>query len=259
MGILAVDEVMLREPRLAMPGQKPLGPVAVDMRHPLGSLAVVVMLFSPWSRFTNVALAKTAATRVGSPVLGVVGGRFCCSFNGSSDALQVPVNLSITPAVTIVTSINPTTWNTSGGYNMIYEHTADGLATSGGIAVYNQGNTNLINAGHRISGTNVKNAIPRTTINEWTGFATTHDTTLPGTNAGEVEAYQNGLVPTFTVSSATENSGNFANSTFNIASRNGGSLWYAGAIEYLFVLSARLSLAQTANLYRNPYQFLIPA
>ena len=161
------------------------------------------------------------------------------SFNGSSDRGQVSQNLSSYSVVSASLWIYPTTWATSAGqYNMMLELTADGLATAGGFAFYNSGNSGeQLTVSYRGSSSGQCNYVygTRPATNTWTHYLVVWDL------ANKISLYQNGslLTPSWKPLDST-GTGTFANSTLNFGSRNGSSLYYAGRMAEVALWSASL-------------------
>lgn len=174
-------------------------------------------------------------------------------FNGSTQYGQASRDFSAYSTLTIAGWLNADTWAGGGGYNMIVEHTADGGSTNGGFAFYFQnsaggilvvshvGNVGL-NYGYASTGS------PSTGV--WHSFVCVFDFTK---STNEVDLYWNGSLQSLTrsVNNNNSNTHTFANSTLNVAARNGGSLHFDGKIERLAAWSVDLGADHAASWHRG--------
>lgn len=166
-------------------------------------------------------------------------------FNGSTQYGQVALNLSAYSTLSVAFWIYVDSLPGAGDYDIYLEHTANGGGTNGGFAVYSGGTEgfNLYHFGN-VGGSNATYTALAT--GAWTHIVAVFDYTL-ATN--EVNYYLNGALQTANTRPVnSNNTGTFANSTFNVAARNAASLHADCKIAELAIYASDIGAAGAAML-----------
>jgi hypothetical protein len=171
------------------------------------------------------------------------------SFNGSNQALTVPLDLRNTEAVTVIALVDGL--GSSGAQQILWEFGADTVGTRQGFDAYvnssgflevwtgssgtqREGNTYVLPAGQHV-------------------IACTYDHTQPGQS--QVALYVDGVLQTRTAVVATGvPRGAFLSSNLYIAARTASSSWANVRIGALFVFDRALPSNEIFSISQNPWQ-----
>ena len=245
---LIVDEVMLREPNLLIPGKKPVGPVKIDWSHPLAP-----------KLFCAVPTQQNIAELVHS-VLPTLGGEAYISHRGVEtpgtgwdDSVFYPMPFIVPDKnFTIMTGFV----NTSASYN--YESTMWFIDDNENRFISSDsGNKSKFFCNHRNAG--ISNG--SLTVNFWEdGLDHTLSMTItPNPNSAYFDINIS-LDETYTVIADTRLIGGTALQTGvyvrSLGANNGSPTGYT---KYFYMWDKALSTADRIAIKFDPYQFLIPA
>jgi len=170
-------------------------------------------------------------------------------FNGSNQHGQVSIDLSAYPTVFVGAFVWLDALAGAGDFDIIWEYTADGGGTSGGFALYYDGSANVLTSHHagNVGQSLGTRAAPST--GAWIHLIQGSDYSK---SSQEATMYYGGVLQSlsYTLDANNTNAGH-ANSTFNVAARNGSSLRTDGKIERLFIASADPGATAAAALARG--------
>jgi hypothetical protein len=259
MAIAAVDEVMLREPRLLVPRMQPLGPVKIDRTHPIGKRVVVCALATP-SGPVDLASGRPFVKVGGTPTMTPASRGVLANTNGANYSWELPLlNTAFDKsevmlfwygeqlgAPTIAGGIFVITHSSNSGTDPYIFASLKHQDTSGTSIsyAYNSNGTYLANSRTVASMLNKPSSLALHLSRK----------------ASSAFGYANGTIQGAAINTYS------ANATFGTgarivigedfgSSRNGASGMYLGVL-----LSDEVAGAVTAlALHTDPYQFLIPA
>ena len=248
---LIVDEVMLREPNLLVPGKKPVGPVKIDWSHPITDRLVAAYIFRA-NEPAAVDLVTGAVTPFDPSMGASPEGVDMTSVSNVTD-LPAPSEIAGSSQFTFVTRARSTDGAAIQG-KVLFSYRNDtstaGLLqvmpwdsyTGDGIRIYFDGGNRLNqDAGATHFNTNVHDI---STIGFITDDATAYIDNDPPLESGlNTERF---LTATPTAMSIGGRMGttNLINSSY---------------LHHLYVYSRVLTEPQIRDLHADPYQFLIPA
>jgi hypothetical protein len=219
---------------------------------------------SPFARNVRVLIsgARPGINLVDGKPLTVTGGAsqrgttqgIAQSFNGTSQALSMPLDLSNTNGVTVLSVM--VLDSLSASFGMFWELTADSGANPGAFSAYYDAGTAKVNiATSGSSGANFNLFAPPSTAAPIV-LATTHDQSL-GTSAWS-SMHINGQRQSGTTALSGTAAGVFANSTLYIGARTASTLWANFSPALFALLDRALSDVEHAYLAANPWQLLAP-
>jgi hypothetical protein len=219
---------------------------------------------SPFARSVRVLLsgAQPGVNLVDGKPLTVTGGAsqrgttqgIAQSFNGTSQALSMPLDLSNTNAVTVLSAFVFDSYPSL--YAMFWEFTSDGQANAGAFASYYDvaGGGFSVVTGGATGATGNRYAL---TAPSFLVLATTYDQSL--TPTAWISTYKNGVGDAPITQYLTGSvGGSFANSTLYIGARTASTLWANFSPALFALLDRALSDAEHAYLAANPWQLLAP-
>lgn len=197
-------------------------------------------------------------TRAGTRVASTGPDGIAGSFNGSSQALSFPLDLSdVKTAITAVALIDIRSY--SGSYNMLWEFTADGQTTLGGFGAYaDNANTRINNVcagAPGFSGASIDTLSPRPTGRHV--LVVVYDHTLAATD--RVTVWLDGVLATTSDLLSTALGAGFANSTLYIGARTASTLWADMGLYGFALIEGALSGGEIVDVSRNFWRFAAPA
>jgi hypothetical protein len=236
---------LIREPRLLVPGQQPLGPVRVDWSHSIGKN----VLYSFLGRAGLQELVKNRQATV-SGVVTLAGGLY---FDSTNDSASYSFTLSAVADLTIVFDIDWPAY--ANDDDLLFELTANGVLNAGGflldpnsgaptsgkfqVSLYSSPATRLFSF--------TRPSVGRHRFAFWMSKI-----------ANSVRVFIDGVEQAVTDGGGTALSGTFANANGFFCCRNAASLFGRATLYSASFLSG-LTADQANDLSRDPYQFLIPA
>jgi PKD repeat protein len=194
--------------------------------------------------------SRTSSILNSGATLGVAGPltldpNTAISFDGSNDDADAGLNLSSRSTLTIEFWMK---WNSfSNNDDLAFEFTSNFNNTNGGFLV----NPNSTTSSSRFEvalgrGTSRNNAyFTRPSANVWHHYAIVMNTAAAA--AQQILVYVDGAPVSIVKGSSGTGAGNFANSTLNFMSRNGSSLFGAGALDEVAIYGQALSAAQISQ------------
>lgn len=195
---------------------------------------------SPWTTIGGVS-SSTGPTGVG--VL----------LNGTSQALSMPLDLTNTRAVTVVSKLTPISY--PGTYQMFWEFGADGNTTNGGFTTYGFTTSNRLETGTNGGGAGRDSAVlasPRPAIGVPVSVTSTYDHTAA--SGQQLGLYLDGVQKSLTTSPATGGSGAFGNLTLYVGARTGSTLWANNKYDCFALFDVKKTDAEIKSLSDNPWQ-----
>ena len=239
------DEVMLREPRLLVPGMQPLGPVKIDTTHPLGSLC----------KFATLPATNTVLTQKGI-IRGVPAGQGTvysaqgpgATWSANASRLLIPGGYLLAPnpySVFVISAASAgavkTFFSLRGGTNQfLFAANVNnaGNNTSGQLGLYVGTSLGIFSAG-AIDGNRNSYAVTRQ-ANSWS-------------------LYKNGIdLGAIGSDSLNDFSGSGTSALGNLANLD-AAYYHPDGLYFVCGFNVRLTDSQIASLHADPYQFLIPA
>lgn len=175
----------------------------------------------------------------------------CAAFNGTSSYISRALDLSALSAVTIEAWCQFLAF--PGTSNTVWEHTANGSTTTGGLNHYFDTSLSRMFADHK--GTNAIsdrwNLWPGPPMSDWWYVAHVHD--FSQSSSAEIKTYIRGLLYGTDASTGTDNPGTdkFANSTFYVGARAGTSQFTNMRMQWLAIYPTALTAAQLLSHYDN--------
>ncbi len=170
------------------------------------------------------------------------------SFDGISGTAQAPVNLSATSKLTIEFWLKWSKYENNDALAM--EFTPNFNNTPGGFLVDpnapEEGGEFAVGIGQGASRNNVYFARP--SAGAWHYYAFVLDTTAPG--ATEITPYVDGQPVPYTKLNSGSGAGNFANSTLNLLSRGGTSLFGVGTLDEVALYNETLTAATVLDHFQ---------
>ena len=169
------------------------------------------------------------------------------AFNGSSDSGAIPLNLSGTSQVTVEFWLK---WNAyANNDSLAMELTPNFNETSGGFLVDPNASQFGGTFGVAIGTSGTRNSVyfPRPSAGVWHHYAFVLNSAAPA--ASEITPYVDGEPVSFQQEGVETGPGPFANSTLYLMSRDGSSLFGAGALQYLAIYNQPLSAATIFQHY----------
>ena len=170
-------------------------------------------------------------------------------FSGTSQYGQCSRDFSAYSTLVVAGWVYFDTKAGGGDYDMIWELTADYGANVGSFAFYYQGTGDTMVVAHKGNvGLSAATAGTLAT-GVWTHWVTVYDFTV---STNEVNIYRDGALQTVDRSTGNNNNtGAFANSTFNLGGRNAASLFTDGKIERVGIWSADIGADAIVSLSRG--------
>lgn len=232
--------------------RKPVKPV-LDPTHPLsrGLIGCWPLGVSAYAPAADIGPRGLNGTVVAAPPLtSSHHGGNANSFNGSSQYITIPLDLSAYNVVTV-----------SGWYAMpagytttalVWEFTANGYNTNGGFAfAVNDPDTSHCSFGTAIDGSTIwADSIVKPSTGAFHHYVCVYNRSAPS-----LTIYVDGQP--VAQSALVHNAGaygNFANATLNVMVRNAGSgLFAQGSFDGLRLYGVELSASEVAALYAEPY------
>lgn len=233
---------------------QPVGPTGVDARALLGSKVILAVPFNGARAFGRAAGPITFGAN-GSLAGSAVG----LALNGGSSAAiaSVPLDLSAYNAITVSALVYLR--DVSGPDHMIWELTSDGLATTGGFALYAASGGGKFETGHHGDvGMSATGWLTVPANGTWNHIAVVHD--FSAANTGEMKFFLNGVEkPTYAWDAIPENTAasRFANSTLYFLNRAMSSL-PTDAMMSAFAILEGNQAAYVPMLAANPWQLFAP-
>lgn len=233
---------------------QPVGPTGVDARALLGSKVILAVPFNGARAFGRAAGPITFGAN-GSLAGSAVG----LALNGGSSAAiaSVPLDLSAYNAITVSALVYLR--DVSGPDHMIWELTSDGLATTGGFALYAASGGGKFETGHHGDvGMSATGWLTVPANGTWNHIAVVHDFSAP--NTSEMKFFLNGVEkPTYAWDAIPENTAasRFANSTLYFLNRAMSSL-PTDAMMSAFAILEGNQAAYVPMLAANPWQLFAP-
>jgi hypothetical protein len=196
----------------------------------------------------------TIAGEPGSVTLGQPGAlagesNTAVSFNGVSGTAQAPVNLSATSKLTIEFWLK---WNKYENNDALaMEFTPNFNSNPGGFLIDpsapEEGGEFAVGIGEGSSRNNIYFARPSAGV--WHYYAIVINTLAPA--ASEITPYVDGQAVPYTKLNSGTGAGTFANSTLNLMSRGGSSLFGAGTLDDVALYNETLTPATILNHYQT--------
>ena len=246
---LIVDEVMLREPNLLIPGKKPVGPVKIDWSHPLTNKLKHAFILSHLTGYRDLVSGILPTTNVATTIDNK--GAF-----HNTGYLNYPTPDWINSGVT-----NATFFYRSNGSNLTSGRSGFGFHAYGatgsrfGVVIYQDD----IYFSADIAGT-LKSVIVSTgwPLYVTTDLAARYDGTL-STASERYVGYINGAE--YTSGDAFPASMETNYSRLYLGAYGYGSVAYynINTSEIGYIWNRTLSTAELESIRFDPYQFLIPA
>jgi len=244
-------------PHIVVPRRRiaqPVGPTGVDARALLGSKVILAVPFNGARAFGRAAGPITFGAN-GSLAGSAVG----LALNGGSSAAiaSVPLDLSAYNAITVSALVYLR--DVSGPDHMIWELTSDGLATTGGFALYAASGGGKFETGHHGDvGMSATGWLTVPANGTWSHIAVVHDFSAPAwvemrffLNGVEKSPYVWDAIPENTAASR------FANSTLYFLNRAMSSL-PTDAMMSAFAILEGNQAAYVPMLAANPWQLFAP-
>jgi PKD repeat protein len=204
----------------------------------------------------NVVDSKgsSAATATGGPTFGVPGSlkgdaNTAMRFDGANDAVAAPINLAGKSAVTVEFWLK---WNSyANDDRLAMEFTNNFNEAAGGFLVDpnapQMGGSFGVGIGQGAARNNVFFARP--TAGQWHHYAFVLDTNAPA--AQQITPYVDGKAIAYTKLDSGIGAGSFANSTLNLMSRAGSSLFGTGELDEVSVFGSALSAATVESNFKG--------
>jgi hypothetical protein len=198
------------------------------------------------------AIGGNTATARNGVTLGTAGNltldpNTAASFDGTNDNAAASVNLSGTSKVTIEFWMKWTTF--ANNDDLAFEFTNNNTNSNGAFVINPNSTTSTsrfeVALGRNGSRNNVYFTRPSAGV--WHHYAFVLNTTALA--ATQIIPYVDGLPVAFVKGSSGTGAGNFANSTLNFMSRNGSSLFGAGALDEVAIYNQALTATQIAQHY----------
>jgi PKD repeat protein len=226
-----------------------LGPYAQAV---LGTTGVAhYWRFGETAGTTLLDRAGTAnATAVGGVTLGVTGALTgdtdtAARFDGTNDNAVASVDLSGTSKVTVEFWLK---WNAyANDDKLAMEFTSNFNLQSGGFIVDPNDVSGQFAVGLGVNGSRNNVHFARPTAGAWHHYAFVMDTTASATT--QIVPYVDGAAVSYTKSASGTGAGAFANSTLNVMSRNGASLFGGGDMDELALYTTTLASSTIRDHY----------
>jgi PKD repeat protein len=196
----------------------------------------------------------STATATGGPTFGVPGSlkgdpNTAVRFDGVNDAATAPLNLAGKSAVTVEFWLK---WNSyANDDRLAMELTNNFNEAAGGFIVDpdapQNGGTFGVGIGQGTSRNNVFFARP--TAGQWHHYAFVLDTSAPA--AEQITPYVDGKTIAYTKLDSGTGAGSFANSTLNLMSRAGSSLFGSGEMDEVSVYGSALSATTVEDNFKG--------
>jgi YD repeat-containing protein len=196
----------------------------------------------------------STATATGGPTFGVPGSlkgdpNTAVRFDGVDDAASAPLNLAGKSAVTVEFWLK---WNSyANDDRLAMEFTNNFNEAAGGFIVDpdapQNGGTFGVGIGQGASRNNVFFARP--TAGQWHHYAFVLDTSAPA--AQQITPYVDGKAIAYTKLDSGTGAGSFANSTLNLMSRAGSSLFGSGELDEVSVFGSALSSTTVEDNFKG--------
>jgi YD repeat-containing protein len=197
---------------------------------------------------------SSPATATGGPTFGVPGSlkgdaNTAVRFDGVNDAASASLNLSSKSAITVEFWLK---WNSyANDDRLAMEFTNNFNEAAGGFIVDpnapQMGGSFGVGIGRGASRNNVFFARP--TAGQWHHYAFVLDTNAPA--AQQITPYVDGKAIAYTKLDSGTGAGSFANSTLNLMSRAGASLFGTGEMDEVSVYGSALSAATVENNFKG--------
>lgn len=242
-----IEETLLREPNLWVPGKKPIGPVKIDWEHPLGKL--VQIAFIPGGGIARDAMRPPLNVEY-TTTTPIINSRYADLRDDGGfvydDSFDVVTEFTILVRASrestnldgLVSDKNNTNWNTSDGFS---------LSGRGGM-------------GRFFFRIGANNSVYDNTVGSLNTF---HNIAATWKASVEQKVYQDGVALTQTSASGTVPATSFTKSSQSIRIGTyyaGGPSWsWDGLIDYAFVVNKHMTQQEIIAFHLDPYQFLIPA
>lgn len=230
--------------------KKPVKPV-FDPTHPLsrGLIGCWPLGVSAYTPAADIGPRGLNGTVIAAPPLtSAHHGGNANSFNGSSQYITIPLDLSAYNVVTVSGWYAMPSGYTSTG--LVWEFTDNGYGTSGSFAfAVNDPTSSNCSFGMGSAGNTWADQITKPSTGAVHQFTVVYDRVTP-----QIVVYVDGLAVSQTTITHLTQSGNFANSTLNVMVRNAGtSLFAQGSFDGLRLYGRALSISEVAALYAEPY------
>ena len=239
---VVVEDALLREPRLWVPGQKPVSPWKIDQTHPMSkSLAVYtpLQMYSVpiyfYGVFERLNMYDSEVWEVYNNTPMLSGTSTWAWMWTDRTCVASPTNGGYTLAVKIHIKTVPTDWT----YITAVSPYQPGIAFSDVGEIYGY------------CGSAVYSGVTPSVGDTLSIVLTRQD----GTNANNI--YINGEYKDGVTNGAATSAGKFVIGAGDWEGVYGNLLWYA--IEYAGFWSRGMSQKEITELHSDPYQFLIPA
>jgi PKD repeat protein len=196
----------------------------------------------------------STAAATGGPTFGVPGSlkgdaNTAVRFDGVNDSVAAPLNLAGKSAITVEFWLK---WNSyANDDRLAMEFTNNFNEAAGGFLVDpnapQNGGTFGVGIGQGASRNNVFFARP--TAGQWHHYAFVLDANAPA--AQQITPYVDGKAVAYTKLDSGTGAGSFANSTLNLMSRAGSSLFGTGELDEVSVFGSALSAATVENNFKG--------
>jgi PKD repeat protein len=196
----------------------------------------------------------STATAMGGPTFGVPGSlkgdtNTAVRFDGVNDAASAPLNLSGKSAITVEFWLK---WNSyANDDRLAMEFTNNFNEAPGGFLVDPNAPQmgGSFGVGLGIGGSRNNVFFARPTAGQWHHYAFVLDTNAPA--AQEITPYVDGKAIAYTKLDSGSGAGSFANSTLNLMSRAGSSLFGTGELDEVSVFGSALSATTVEDNFKG--------
>lgn len=245
-----VERTLLREPRLWVPGKKPIGPVKIDWSNPLTENLQSFILTG-----NNVELvSQKSAVMSGDIVRAVSNGQLCtkCTNGPSSDGKLIGNEVNAGNQIQVTLSVLVEILDDAEQYRYACGYRDDANAHAVGITPRHSGNYwGLFYRDTVKSDTSAR-------IDQTHGM---HHLTAVNIASNECKLYRDGKLRHI---STTNQTSTIANPSEFVANNNSSNVSISNGdddvvVHYAAIWKRALPEEQVLAMQSNPYQFLIPA
>lgn len=255
--VVNTQSELLREPNLLVPGKLPINSVMVDHQHPLAPTESVI--FTGAHKFRNLDGVPLTKNKTSGDDLYIQANKLILDQSGGKKYLTSSAWAKIkahSGSFTVICRAKGVADNSNalclfGSLGDSGERgTAGGPNNSGDTNFYIASNsTTLVNSGATVTGV--------FSANEWITYACVYEAST------RMQHYANGESLGINTTSIPASSYTGSSYSFKVATRGGGGTptdsYLDGEMEFFYWWSRALSSSAVKEIYRDSYQFLIPA
>ena len=244
-----VEESLMREPNLWVPGKKPIGPVKIDWSHSLSANLINFWLFTPNNRSYDLTMQYPTTSPL--PDIGIVQAEPAASFTASTtdDEFDVSGVIDTSSGFTVLMRMNIPDF-ASGNYYIFHGYGTDSATDKLSFLGYSN-DFIFWDYGQSVTGSGRANVSYLDYYGKWTDVGLVSS----GSANTRQAIFLNGAQVTQQFGSDAP-SGDVNNLT--IGSLPAGEEGVDGSISYIMFFNKMFTADNIIEIQRDPYQFLVP-